>query len=599
MPKVRSHALPLPPQRRARRAPAWAVWLASAALALCAFGLEAQPFRYAITLEVPEGQRKLLEDHLEIYTARQNPRMDAEQLRLLVQRTPGQIRTLLSTEGFYSPSVDAAMDAGDGTWRARLTVVPGEASLVSDVDIEIRGGLGSDERATRLARMRARWPLKPGMVFRQALWEESKRAALQVLLTDAYPAATIAASRATVDPRSRTVSLRITLESGPAFRFGALEIEGLQRYPRSLVERLNPIPPGAPYSQAKVLEFQSRLQDSRYFASALVTTDIDPARADDATLRVQVLEVASRKLGFGAGASTNTGLRGQVEYEDLNFMDRALRLSGLLKLENKAQSLSGNLQFPRAADGHLDSLNALTERTDIEGQRTYKYAFGGRRARVTGTTETSIGLQYVTERSEIAGVQGDSSQALVPTYTWTRREVDNLLYPSDGYLLSAQIGGAAKALASDQDFVRGYAKAAYYRHVGRHGGLIVRAELGATLARSRQGIPSDFLFRAGGDQSVRGYGYQSLGVQSGNAIVGGRYLGTASVEYVHWLKPDWGAAVFYDTGTATDSLHNRNAVHGYGVGARWKSPVGLLNVDLAYGQAVDRLRLHFSVGISF
>ena len=144
-----------------------------------------------------------------------------------------------------------------------------------------------------------------------------------------------------------------------------------------------------------------------------------------------------------------------------------------------------------------------------------------------------------------------------------------------------------------------YAKAVYYRRVGKSGGLILRGELGATLARSREGIPSDFLFRTGGDQSVRGYAYESLGVKRGDAVVGGRYLGVASVEYVQWLAPAWGAAVFYDAGNATDDVRDFKPVHGYGVGARWKSPVGLLKVDLAYGERVRKAQLHFSVGISY
>jgi translocation and assembly module TamA len=467
------------------------------------------------------------------------------------------------------------------------------------VSLELRGSITEEERAARLALMREGWPLREGMVFRQAQWEMAKRNALQVLLLERYPAAKIASSRATVDPQTRKATLQVALDSGPAFTFGPLETGGLQRYPRSIVERLNVIEPGSVYSQAKLLQFQARLQDSHYFTDATVSADIDPARPERVPVKVQVVESQSRKLGFGAGVSTDTGARGQVEYKDLNFMDRAWRLSTLLKLESKKQLLSGDIQLPRSPKGHVDSLNALTEHTDIEGQETRKYSLGAKRTHVAGNTETAYGPQYQTERVVIAGAPDESNQALVGAYAWTRRKVDNLLYPADGYLLNAQVGVAAKALLSDQDFVRTYAKGTYYRSVGKNGGLILRGELGVTLARSRQGIPSDYLFRTGGDQSVRGYDYESLGVKSGDAIVGGRYLGVASAEYVHWLAPAWGAAVFYDAGNAADDLHDFKFVHGYGAGARWKSPVGLLKLDLAYGRETKETHLHFSVGISF
>ena len=582
---------------RLRVAHALAVLLA--ACTLLPLAAQAQAFSYAVELKVPELYRRLLQEHLEIYTARENPRLNAEQLAFLVRRTPDQIRELLATEGFYSPVIDSSLEQRQGAWLAHFAVAPGEPSLVATVALELRGAMTAEERAARLANMRARWPLPEGRVFRQAPWEDAKRSVLQGLLTEQYPAARISFSEATVNPETRQVSLRVVLDSGPAFTFGGLEVSGLERYPRSIVDRANDIEPGSAYSQAKLLQLQARLQDSRYFTAALVGADIDPTHPERVPVKVRLEEAKSRKLGFGAGASTNSGARGQVEYQDLNFLDRAWRLSSLLKLDNKTQLLSADIGLPRSAGGYVDSMNALTERTDINGLATRKYGLGGKRSQVVGNTETALGLQFQTEREDIAGVQSDSRQALFGSYAWTRRKVNNLLYPSDGFLVNAQLGAAAKALLSDRDFVRGYVKAIYYHSVGKKGGLILRGELGVTLAQSSQGIPSDFLFRAGGDQSVRGFAYQSLGVKSGDAIVGGRYLGVASVEYLHWLTQDWGAALFYDAGNAADSLRDFKPVHGYGFGARWKSPVGLLNLDLAYGQEVRQVRIHFSVGIPF
>jgi len=584
---------------RERAAPILAALFAACLLLAALPAAQAQAFQYSVDLDVPQAYRKLLQDHLEIYTARDNPRMNADQLRFLVRRTPDQIRELLATEGYYSPVVEASLAQRQGAWQARFVVKPGEPSRVAAVDLELRGAIPAAARSARLAAMRKSWPLRKDMVFRQAQWEAAKRGTLQLLLTGQYPAAKIAFSQATVNPQTRQVSLRVVLDSGPAFTFGALEVSGLKRYPRSIVDRLNQIEPGSPYSQAKLLQLQARLQDSRYFTRVTVSAAIDPARPQRVPVKVQLVEAQSRKLGFGAGASTNTGPRGQVEYQDLDFLGRAWRLSSLLKLDRKTQSLSGELQFPRTADGRVDSLTALGGRSDIQGQTTRKLAIDAKRSRVIGATETAYGLQFETEHDDIAGAPSASSQALVPDYSWTRRKVDNLLYPSEGYLLNAQVGVAAKALLSDQDFVRGYIKSTYYHRLGKRDELILRAEFGATLARSSQGIPSDYLFRAGGDQSVRGYAYQSLGVKSGDAIVGGRYLGVASAEYVHWITEKWGAAVFYDTGNAADSLRDFKPVQGYGAGARWKSPIGLLNLDIAYGREVKKTRIHFSVGIPF
>ena len=574
--------------------------LLATAQPLPAYSAEAS-FDYAVELQVPQAQRTMLETHLDLYRWRGSERMDETQLRRLVRLAPDQIREFLATEGFYSPQIEAALEQRDGKWIVKLAIEPGEPVRVTGFELRIIGPFddGSAENRAHLQQMREDWSLRPGAAFRHEDWEAAKRGALKGLLLDRYPAAAIAESQATVDPEKRNVTLQVTLDSGPAFTFGALEVQGLERYPASIVERINPITPGEPYSQAKLLELQSRLQDSPYFAGAAVNMETDPARPSNVPVRVEVTENPSQKLGFGIGMSTDAGPRGQIDYRDLNFLDRAWRLSGALKLEGKRQSLGGELQFPLTEQSYRDSLNALLERTDIEGEVTQKFVLGAKRSRVQGRNETAYGIRYFLEQQDIAGATGDRRSALVPSYSWTRRDVDNLLYPTRGYLLNLQADAAAKALLSDRDFVRGYGRAVWFHPFSERDQLIVRGELGVVAAGGRDGIPSDFLFRTGGDQTVRGYAYQSLGVQEGDAIVGGRYLAVASVEYVRWLTPQWGAAVFVDTGDAADSLGELKPVQGYGAGARWKSPVGPLNLDIAYGQDSEEVRLHFSVGFSF
>lgn len=561
----------------------------------------AEPLDYAIELQAPQAQRSMLEAHLDIYRWRGSEHMDETQLRRLTDLTPEQIRTFLATEGYYTPKIESTLEQRDGKWVVKLVVEPGEAVRVADFELRVSGAFddGSAESRARLQKMREDWPLRRGAVFRHADWEAAKRGALKALLLERYPAAGMAESRATVDPDKQRVSLQLTLDSGPAFTFGQLEVEGLERYPASIVERLNPIKPGESYSQAKLLELQSRLQDSSYFSGATVNVETNPAQAQRVPVRVVVTESPSKKLGFGIGISTDTGPRGQIDYRDFNFLDRALRLTSTLKLETKRQSLGGELQFPLSERNYRDSLSALMERTDIEGEVTRKLVLGARRSRLRGKNETVYGVRYFAEQQDIDGARGDRRSALVPSWSWTRRDVDSLLFPTRGYLVNLQADGAAAALLSDQNFLRGYGRATWFYPVSTRDQLIVRGELGVVMADSRDGIPSDFLFRAGGDQSVRGYAYQSLGVKEGDAIVGGRWLTVASIEYVHWLNPKWGAAAFFDMGDAADSLDELKPVQGYGLGARWKSPIGPLNLDLAYGRETEEVRLHFSVGLSF
>jgi len=110
------------------------------------------------------------------------------------------------------------------------------------------------------------------------------------------------------------------------------------------------------------------------------------------------------------------------------------------------------------------------------------------------------------------------------------------------------------------------------------------------------------LFRAGGDDSVRGYGYRTLGPVVSDVVTSGRTLLTGSLEVARPISPKYPAfwwAAFIDAGNAADRWRDLHPVVGYGVGLRWRSPVGPLRVDLAYGQEVRQFRVHFSVGIAF
>ncbi len=561
----------------------------------------ADDFSYTVTLDVPDAYRSLLENNLSINQWHDNPAMNLAQLERLYVAAPDDIRNLMSTAGYFSPQITATLQQSSGGWTAHFTIAPGEPVRVAKLDIQLQGAITQqlvvyDKLLTRINRQ---WSLKPGSVFLQSDWEAAKRNALKSMLAQQYPTAHVARSEALVNPQSGQVDLTVVLDSGAAFSFGKTTISGLQRYPASVVERLNPIEPGMPYSQAKLLEFQSALQDRPYFKSVSVTAETDPAHPDNVPVQVTIVEQSSQKIALGLGVSSDNGVRGQIEYENLNILNRAWRFKTQVEVETNQDTLNSELALPRNDLGYLDSINAFRVRSDIEGETTLRYGTGVKRTRLKGRVETTLALQFQTERQSVAGSVGDNRQALSLNYTWTYRNLNNPLFPTRGYIFSAQLGGAARALLSDQNFVRGYLRGVYYYPINPRNGLIFRSEFGSVLAASREGIPSDFLFRTGGDQSVRGYSYLSLGVKQGDAIVGGRYLAVASAEYDHWLTRNWGVATFYDMGDAADTLPNLKLVSGYGIGARWRSPVGALNLDLAYGQATQSVRLHFSAGVSF
>jgi translocation and assembly module TamA len=580
----------------------------------------AQGVSYTVRIEAPGPLEQLLLDNLDLVRWRGNPRLDRDQLQRLVKNTPDQVRTLVATEGYYSPNVSAGLDTGGAEPVARVLLDPGQPVLVGDVDLVLQGfePVGPSTVKFDADALRKRWSLNVGQRFRQADWELAKRNLLRQVMQVRYPRAQLIDSSATVDPDMHRALLHVVLDSGPEVRFGGLRIEGLKRYPATIINNLNQIKPGDEYNEVALQAFQARLQDTGYFSGVEVNADMGAlldesieTMADEAkpaapkiaaapvttAVLVRVTENKQKTVAVGLGYSTNTGNRAQVSYDDLSVF--GLRMKSNIILETLRQSARADFYFPTKPKGYNDSVGAGFERNDLRGERTSVSTLAARRAWGSPLLERSVTLEYLSEQRNVDGQATTASKSVPLTYSLTKRALDNLLSPTTGYVLNAQLGGAVLPLLTDERFIRATTRFVTYRPLGSAATLILRAEAGAVASRRKLGVPSTMLFRAGGDQSVRGYAYRELGVMEASAIVPGRYLLTGSAEYQYWFKPPYGVAVFYDAGNAADSIRDLKPKSGYGIGARWRSPVGPINVDVAYGHAVKKYRLHFSLGFTF
>jgi len=558
---------------------------------------------YQIELEAPGDLESLLEQHLEIITSKNNPRINPREFQRLYQKAPQQIKALLETEGYFSVQVESKLEQTPSKNIAYFTVVPGSPVLVDKIDIELQGAVieQSDKPAQRLETLRESWPLKSGMQFKQDSWSQAKRQLLTRLLLERYPNARISNSQANVDLNTNTANLKIQIDSGPLLYFGETEIEGLSRYPEKVVKNINPIRPGNEYSQAQLLDFKNKLQATGYFVSVEITADHRNPESNNgklyAPVKAVVIEHPEIRVGLGAGFSTNTGARIQTTLTDLNFLQDGWRLTSSLRLEQLSQNLLAEIRLPTTRQGYRDSINSNVIRTDIEGQTTTSGLLGIRRAWGLPSFEQYVGSNLLAEHVKLDGAESDTNYAATLSYGVTLRRTDNNMNPTRGYLLNAQFTGAPLEQLSGGQFLQTYIRGFGYYPLGSKTQLITRAELG--MVNGGDNVPVTYLFRAGGDQSVRGYDFQSLGVREGDAIAAARYLATGSIELIQWLTPQWGAAVFTDFGNAANSMKDIDPVFGYGLGARWKSPAGPIGADIAYGQETKDYRIHFNIGVAF
>jgi translocation and assembly module TamA len=561
--------------------------------------------QYTVEITGAGEQRELLNEHLDI-TRQSGTPMPPEQIDRLVAATPEQIRELLATEGYFSPVIHTTVDNTAIPWNVRFEVDPGPRTRIAAASIHFRGGIAEGPLAdkARMNRLRRRWRLDPGDAFRQAAWSEAKGALLKELLTLDYPAATITYSEARIDPASNSATLTVEVDSGPAFTFGELEIQGLTRYSRAMIDQLNPIRPGDSYSQDKLNELQARLEDSGYFRSATATVDIDRSRPQQVPVRLELVENPRKRLSLGGGFSTDTGARMQARWLDRNFLRRDWRLESELRFDRETHLLGGDIHLPAASGGWLPagwlpSFGARLERTTSGGETNDKLRAGARVASPNRRDEKAWALTFYGDRQRVGDTFINNRQALVASFTYTKRRLDHPLRPRRGYVASIELGGGPEGLVNESTFARVVTRGLLLQPIAPRWQAVLRGQVGQVFGGSRLTIPADLLFRTGGDQTVRGYGYNTLGVPQNGAIVGGPVTAVASAELVRQLTPQWGAAVFVDAGNAADSWKDFKLERGTGIGARWRSPIGPVNVDLAYGHAIRKARLHFSVGYGF
>jgi translocation and assembly module TamA len=557
-------------------------------------------FTWRIELDAPQAVRPLLEKYLDIYRYRDYPEVDAALLDRLVSRTAEEAGKLLATEGYFSPQVDISSTGDQAAGLVRLRVVTGQPAIITTADIKITGAITADAVASpNPAQISARWRLPSGSPFRQAAWDSAKEALLRELLFNGYPAARITTSTAEVDPQSGKVAVAVSIDSGPLFRFGPLEITGLERYPRTTIENLRTFRDGERYIFDALLYYQTRLQASGYFQNVSVTVNPDPANAAAAPVVVRVVEHPTKKIDLGVGYSTDTLFRSEATFTHNNTFQPGWQGLARMRLDTKEQLLESSIALTPEPGGWRNHLGVEAKHSDIENLESRVIGITARRAWRSFEKELDWALKFQVEEQSLEVGPVDHLEALTLNYSWTLRRVDDLLRPKRGYMLNLQLGGASAELLSTRSFSRGYARGLYILPFSATDRMHLRGELGAIWASARDGIPSEFLFRTGGDQSVRGYAYQSLGITQGSATVGGRFLNVATVEYQHDFTPQWGGALFVDAGNAADSFSQLQPVYGYGVGVRWIISAGSINIDVARAQETGDLRLHFTIGARF
>ncbi|MFN3375695.1 MAG: autotransporter assembly complex protein TamA [Burkholderiaceae bacterium] len=577
---------------------------------------------FDVRIDAPDAVREYLTRHLELLRFRHLPDLQPQELERLLGAAEAHVRDLLGTLGHFAPVITIALDepetGADAALRqVRITVQPGPVTRVIAAQVQVDGDqaiTAADEEARRQwARVQRNWPLEPGMPFTQQGWDGAKNAGLRQLQARRHPTARIADSRADIDADRHEARLAVTYDPGPAFRFGPLQLRGSQRYDPEGARRIARLPTGSVYDEAQMLDAQLRLASSGYYDAVFLTLDTEAADPQAAPVVAQVRESPLQKMVLGAGASTDSGPRLSLDHTHNRLPGIGWRALSKISLDRETQLLSSEWTALPDEQGWRWFTGAQRQR-----ETTGDYDVGSSRLRA-GRTQNSdhidrtLFVQWDKARSEGADAP-PSGAALSAHWSWTGRYFNSPIAPTRGQGLALELGLGTTLRPERDPFVRALAR--WQRFVpldrvradsgrSRSSRLALRAEVGAVLARDEARIPVTQLFVTGGDTTVRGYGYRSIGARTeAGRVTGGRYLAVGSVE---WQRPIvWNgelttleSTLFLDAGAVADRPADLDPRVGVGAGVRWRSPVGPLQADLAWGAQERRLRLHLRLGFSF
>ncbi len=551
--------------------------------------------KVAVTVEGVSGRLyKNVLARLELNLHKDNKRLKDGEVRRLHRQAKKDIQSSLSPFGYYSPEIESRLVNDGDTWQAKYSIELGPPILVDEVNIKL---VGQGENEQDLVVEVSKFPLKKGVVLDQSIYEKGKKRIISVALARGYLDAFFVTHELNINLATSIGSVQLVLQTGPQYLFG--ETNSTQQFLEDdLLYRYLPYMVGEPYDPGKIFELQSALYRTDYFSKVIAKGDTSEAVGLHIPVNLELSPPAHmNKYSLGLGYATDTGVRGKVDWVNRLFNDRGHKMRSSLLLAERESTFSLQFEIPRGDPRYEKLIHGVAyQNKKWEDTDTQLITAGVSREYSDPRFKATFGLQIRDEVYDIGNTSGNST-LLIPSLNSGFVYADDLLNTKNG--IQANIGflGSIDGMLADVSFLQTTLGGKAIVSPIDQWRLIARGSLGATIVDSIDFLPPSLRFYTGGDSSIRGYDYNSIGTKDDSGtVIGGRYLVVGSIEVEKLLTEMWSVASFFDVGSATDDLElvfNRGA----GVGVRFRLPFGQVKLDVASAVSEDNypLMLHFIV----
>lgn len=541
---------------------------------------------------LPEDIAERVRNAIQIENGTEDETISRREAQRRVDRGSRQLKRAITAFGYYRAQVNAELTGETGEWQALYRVAPGDPVTYGSVKLDITGPAGAEDA---LAEYLASEPLATGDPVEHARYEAVKQELLKRTIALGYLDAALSTHRVEVDLESYSADAVIIVDSGPLYRFG--EIRLMQdSLDDDYLHGFVGIAPDEQYSDQKLLKLEQDLRNSNYFSEVRVEPRINRADPDGhVPVDVHLTPRERSEYQAGAGFGTDTGVRGSLSWTQHRVNRLGHRFRGALQLSQIGGSIDGRYTIPfrdPRRDRYELFAGYIEDNPDTNDSQLGQ--IGILRSTALGRTRLDLSFTYQREDFSVAGQSG-LTDLFIPGVAVSRVTADDRLFTRKGMRWQAALQGTP-GFISDFAFIQPRVSGKLIRSFGDMR-VILRGEAAHTFAKLED-LPASLRFFAGGDQSVRGFGYETLGpANEEGEVTGGRQLLVGSAEVDYGVTDKWRVAAFLDAGNAFDDFHEplRKSV---GVGVRRITPIGPVRIDLAhpFSGSSSAVRVHITLG---
>ncbi len=522
-------------------------------------------------------------------------RLQPTAIKRLHRQAEADIRSALEPFGYYNSVIVSKLKKDGDKYSALYTIDKGPPVIVTDVAILLAG---SGKNNAQLVQGIAAFPVKKKDILNQELYEQGKKKLVYLARGQGFLDAGFTKRVLRINQQTNSAAVHLVFDSGRQYTFGTTT-STQNILDQDLLDRYRPYKQGDAYNPAKIFELQSILYRTDYFSRVEVQGRTRQAMDYRVPVDIQLEPPEHRnRYVLGVGYATDTGIKGKVDWSNRLFNAQGHKISSSLQLSQLENAVSFRYEIPRSDPRYNKLVNSLAYQDkqwdDTKTQlftASVIHEYAGPRFNLGG------GLELRDEIYDIGSTSGDST-LLVPSLKAGMVLADDILYTKNGLQASVGFLGGVDGLVSDVNFLQATVNGKAIITPIKDWRLIGRGSLGVTLVDSINSLPPSLRFYTGGDTTVRGYSYKSIGTEdSSGTVIGGRYLVVGSIELERVVTENWSFASFWDVGTATDDL-SLDFSQGVGAGVRFRLPFGQIRLDLASAITEDGypLHVHLTVG---